>query len=279
MNPVRILILIVAALAAMGAAFMVSRMVGGSDTGEASQQVVVETVEISQASVLTASRDLRVGEIIAEGDLRWRPWPENSILPAMIAEADSPEARSDLAGATVRLPMFEGEPVNRLRFIKRGDQGMMSALIGPGMRAVAIEISTETGSGGFVLPEDRVDIILTYDELVQLDGETTSRVTARTILKNVRILAIDQFIATGEGVEGTQSRIGNTATIEVTPDEADLLNAAERAGRLSLSLRPIDAIGPDEPRDPRMELLGRSASDGAVTVIRSGRPSHVGVGG
>jgi pilus assembly protein CpaB len=277
MNPVRIIILIVAAAAAIGAAFMVSRMVNTPGPVQTTQEVVVETVEISQASVLTAARDLRVGELIAPGDLRWKLWPENNILPAMISQDAAPEAINDLTGATVRLPMFQDEPVNRLRFIQRGEQGLMAALINPGMRAMAIEISTETGSGGFVLPEDRVDIILTYDEMIQLDGETTTRITARTVVKNVRVLAIDQFIATGEG--GTQSRIGNTATVEVTPDEAELLNAAERAGRLSVTLRPIDSIGPDEPRDPRMELLGRGASDGAVTIIRNGRPSLVGVGG
>ena len=105
----------------------------------------------------------------------------------------------------------------------------MAAILSSGMRAVSTEISAENGAGGFILPNDRVDVMLSKREKDNI-------VTSQVILTNVRVLAIDQA---PKEREGQNAVVGKTATLELTPGDAEILTRARQSGTLSLALRSI----------------------------------------
>jgi len=190
-SPIKIIIVLVAAAAAIGA-FMLARS-ALSDNASASPQpvVVAKKVEEPKVDVLISNRDLRVGEVIGQDDLEWMKWPEISVTLTQITKDAEPDAIQDMTGSIVRIPIFESEPILLQKIVDRGETGIMAALLSPGMRAVSLEISAESASGGFILPNDRVDVLLTYeDEDNRAEGET---ITA-TIFENVRVLAIEALL-------------------------------------------------------------------------------------
>lgn len=284
MSPMRIIILVGALIAAGAAAFLVQRISAPTTVTNTvnQQQTVTEIaeVEVSEVQVLVARRDMRPGDTLKEEDLEWAPWPEESLVEGFLNEEMSPDAITDIAGSIAKTPIFDHEPINTRKLVVKGEQGLMAALIEPGMRAISVEISTESASGGFILPNDRVDLILTYDVEIQMEDRSVERPVATPILNNVRVLAIDQVYRTGE--EGGASYVGNVATMEVTPKEAELVSLSQRLGTLTLSLRPYSESSADLPRNPRTDILesgGSSASNAdKVTIYRNGRVSNVGGG-
>lgn len=280
MSPVRIVILLLALLAAGGAALLVSRMSVPQVVTETvtQDQRVVQMREVSQVKVLTVSRDLTIGEAVMAEDLRWSDWPERSVLPTHFTQTLAPDAIEDIAGAIVKMPVYANEPILQQRIVKRGEAGLLPVLMGPDMRAIAISISPESATGGFVLPNDRVDLILTMEqEASAATGIISDRRVAQTILQNVRVLAIDQTYAITE--EGGSSRIGSTATLELTPREVELVTLARRLGSLSLSLRPLTEDAVRSAREPRFDLMSGDAGARGITIIRNSKPAAAGVGG
>ncbi|WP_371309391.1 Flp pilus assembly protein CpaB [Hyphomonas sp.] len=279
MSPMRLIILLGAAAAAIAAAFLVRGISKPQTVTQTvvESQTVVETQEVSETHVLVAKRDLVVGDLLSPDDFKWSPWPEKSIVPGYRTEEDSPQAIDELSGSVVRIQIYEDEPILPQKLVMKGETGFMAALLKPGMRAISVEISTESASGGFILPDDRVDVILTYDVQVQTSESIMERPVTETILQNVRVLAIDQVFAQGES--GSPSQIGNTATLEVNPSEAELIAHAQRLGTLSLSLRPwADALDTGS-RGARTDLLvGGNGGGNGVTVFRNGQAS-AGIGG
>lgn len=183
----------------------------------------------------------------------------------------------ELNGAVVKTALYKGEPVMAQKIVIKGEQGLLSAMMNPDMRAVSIEISAESASGGFVLPNDRVDLILTYDQRSQPERGIPERTVANTIIQNVRVLAIDQNFAVN--AEGETARLGSTATIEVTPREAELVAMAQRLGQVTLSLRPLDTFVSGTERKPRTDMLEGSGSESGITIFRNGQPVAASVGG
>ncbi|MFN7054406.1 Flp pilus assembly protein CpaB [Hyphomonas sp.] len=280
MSPVRIIILLLALVAAGGAALIVSRMGGTEVVTETitQTQTMIQNREVSQTKVLTAVRDMPIGQRVTSDDLRWTDWPERSVLPSHFTRAASPEAIDELAGSVVRMPIYTGEPILAARIVKRGEAGLLPVLIEPDMRAVAIQISPETATGGFVLPNDRVDLVLTFEQKASpATGLIEDRIVSQTILKNVRVLAIDQAIQAAE--EGSPTRIGNTATIEVTPAEVEMIALSRRVGQLSLSLRPLSEDAVRAAREPRFDLMNGDGGARGITIIRNSKPVAAGVGG
>lgn len=280
MSPIRIVILLLALLAAGGAALLVSRMSDPQVVTETvtQQQRVIQTQEVSKAKVLTVKRDLTIGEAITEDDLSWADWPERSVLPAHFTQALAPDAITDVTGAIVKMPVYANEPLLQQRIVKRGEAGLLPVLMEPEMRAIAISISPESASGGFVLPNDRVDLILTMEqEASPATGILSARTVAQTLLKNVRILAIDQTYASTP--EGGSTHIGSTATLEVTPAEVELITLANRIGSLSIALRPLTDDAVRSAREPRFDLMSGDAGARGVTIIRNSKPAAAGVGG
>lgn len=287
MSPMRLIILLVAALAAGGAAFLVRNMAlqtppppPPAPVQEAPVQIT-EIIEVPQTPVLVLTRDVRVGDLIYPTDLVWRDWPDESVNVNYYTQDMYPNAIEELSNSVVRTAMVENEPLLPHKIVTKGSTGYMAALLAPGMRAVSVEISADNASGGFILPGDRVDVMITYDVTFNADIEEVTRPTTTTIIENARILAIDQIF--GEG-SGGQFVIGSTATLELFPDQARLLTLADRLGAVTLVLRSVHDADETEPTMARTDFLidvepfGNGSGTGSnrtVTVWRDGRPTTV----
>lgn len=258
MNKARIAILAVALIGGVSAAMMAG---GSPPPAPVETKVVVQ--QIPMDGVLVASRNIDVGARIRSGDLRWAEWPRDSIAPELIRRTGAPQALEEFNDAVARSQFFAGEPIRSERLVQGQKSGFLAASLPPGFRAVAITIDQTgaTSAGGFVLPNDRVDVISTIRE-ASSGAETFE---SRTILSNVRVLAIGQTV---QEKNGERTIIGGNATLEVDPGQAETLILAQRVGQLSLSLRSIMDQGKTEVPD---ENAG--SSDSSITIVRYGNTS------
>ena len=258
MKPARIIILAVAIVAAGMAGLLAMRLSG-------SKSVVLQQAESvikkePTVNVLVSAANLPVGSRLDDKSMRWMAWPEGSVVDGFITENTRPDAMTELAGVVVRLPMFEDEPVRREKIADSSGR-VMSSLLPSGKRAVATEISVATGAGGFILPNDRVDVIM-------VRRGTEDNYLTETVLSNVRVLAIDQQIQ--EKPDGEKSVVGTTATLELTPDQAKVITVAQQmAERLSLALRSV-ADAQEEDTSAADYLLSGGTGGPTIQVIKSG---------
>lgn len=274
MNVARIIVLMAALLAAAAAAFFVYRSSSG-----APEPVEPQVVQAATAEVLAARRDLAVGSRISASDLYWQAWPEDAVGPSQILRDRNPDAAEEFAGAVVRSEIGEGEPVLPRFLLQAGEAGFMSAVLTPGMRAHAVPITAETGAGGFILPGDRVDVIVAYE--AEAEGSSRRRFfVSETVVENARVLAIDQVFGGEEDADSVV--VGETATLEVTAEQARALALATERGQISLSLRSLaDAEGgprlvttqPAPQSEPDLPDVPQSYGneDGQVVVYRYGQ--------
>jgi pilus assembly protein CpaB len=228
MNVARVVVLAVALAAGGAAAFLVSS--GGDKPAPAPAPVV----QLPTVDVLIAKGDIAMGTAVSTEDFAWQAWPAATTGASYITKKDRPNAIEELAKSITRAPFTAGEPIREAKLIKaNGASGFMAAILPSGMRAVSTEISPETGAGGFILPNDRVDVILSH----RGNADSKSKIpTSETILSNVRVLAIDQAV---EEKNGQRVVVGKTATIELTPGQAETLSQARQLGTLSLALRSL----------------------------------------
>ena len=258
MKPARIIILAVAVVSAGVAGFLALQVARGGGASVVTTETVVEREPT--VNVLVAKESLPVGARLNPEVVAWAAWPQGSIVEGFITDQNRPDAVEALNGAITRLPIFNGEPIRQEKIADSSNR-IMSSLLPSGKRAVATEITVATGAGGFVLPNDRVDVIMVRK------GDTGGYVT-ETVLSNVRVLAIDQQIQ--EKPDGSKSVVGNTATLELNPDQTRVIMVAqEMAERLSLALRSVaDA---QEPDNSAADYL-LSGKDGApqVQIIKTG---------
>jgi len=263
MNAVRLIVLAVAALAAVFAAVFVR---GAMQPAAAPSAVAVEAPERPLSQVLVVQRDIHPGERVTASDFRWVDWPEEAVLSAFITQQSQADAMDALSGAVARAPFSEGEPVMSAKLVHPGEAGFMAAVLDEGMRAVAVPISAESSAGGFILPNDRVDLLVTREGR---DAYTVSDL----LVENVRVLAIDQtYVEEGDSVV-----LGSTATLEITPNQARAVAAAVATGDIILALRSVA----DREGGPR--LPGALPEDDGparqVRVIRYGSEQRVALGG
>jgi pilus assembly protein CpaB len=201
--------------------------------------------QIATSEILVAKNDIGMGTALSAQDIEWQKWPEASAAnPAFIRKTEHPDALAQFAGAIVRVPMAAGEPVRENKLIRGKGSGYMAAILPSGMRAYSTEISAETGAGGFILPNDRVDVILSGRDREAEKATGVEAHVSTTILTDVRVLAIDQLV---QEKDGQRVVVGKTATLELTQRQAEMLAVARQTGVLSLSLRSIvDANGPKQ---------------------------------
>jgi len=204
-----------------------------------------------------------MGQAVSPGDVQWQAWPAGTATGNFIRRTDRPTAIEDLAGNIARVPFVAGEPIREAKLVNAKGSGFMAAILPSGMRAVSTQISPETGAGGFILPNDRVDVILTRRDR-DAEKSTGSEVqTSETVLSNIRVLAIDQSVEEKSG--GQKVVVGKTATLEMTPAQAETLALSRQLGSLSLTLRSItDAQGDDSQNDDK------SKRGGSVNIVRFG---------
>lgn len=259
MSPVRLLIVLVAAVSAIGMAVVLQRALGGK-----AEKPVAEAPPAAPAKpmtqVLVAKHDLAVGARLTEADIGWQAWPSDAVNAAFItngaapSKAEGPVAQAKavvtgqmiggdpakaLDGAIVRDPILAGEPISARKIVRGGDGGYLSVVLTPGKRAVAVPVSADTTAGGFILPGDRVDVISTRDS--PMPGVGGGRVIiGETVLRNVRVLALDQKTTADKDAK---TMVAATATLEVGAAEAEALAGAKAGGPVTLALRAYTDMG------------------------------------
>lgn len=250
----------IAAFAAGVMALLARNLLGGGTPPAAA----APSPRIVMSEVLVAASQLTPGSALMPASVRWQEWPSAYVDPGFITQSAAPDISRIVKGAVVRAPMMPGEPVSTTKIVHGGAAGFLASQLMPGMRAVSIQVSAATDAGGFILPDDRVDVVCTSALPESHSAE------ASTILKDVRVLAIDQTADSKD----TKAVVARTATLEVSPAQTELIERAKAAGTLSLALR---ALG-----DSGIENVKRSSPDQPtvrlVDIFRYGvsRPTIVG---
>ena len=258
MKPARIIVLVVAIAAGGFAALLAGR-------SDKPQVVAPEPVSrIETVEVLVAKSDINMGQTVTAQEMQWQIWPREAASNSFIRKSDKSNAIEELSGAIARTPFVTGEPIREAKLIKAKGSGFLAAMLPAGMRAVSTEISPETGAGGFILPNDRVDIILTRRDREAEKRAAADVHTSETILTNIRVLAIDQAV---EEKGGQRVVVGKTTTLELTPRQAETLALSRQLGTLSLALRSLaDANAAPETDEGDEKRRGR----GEINMVRFG---------
>lgn len=213
--------------------------------------------EVNEAQVLVADGDLPAGRILQEADLRWQPWPEDGVSETYALKGE--HEIGDYVGAVLRSRIVAGEPLSQARVVKPGDRGFLAAVLTPGARAVSVPVNETSGIAGLVFPGDRVDIIMTH---TMRRGNGTSeediRRASETVLRDIRVIAIDQSIDD----QSDKPKPAKTATLEVSTEQAEMLNVMMELGTLSLSLRSLGVPeGTEEAQQLAETASGKPAAD------------------
>jgi pilus assembly protein CpaB len=256
MNRARIMVLAIA----LGAGGVAAYLVSGSDNSPAPAQPVAQ---LPTVDVLVAKSEIALGQTVKPEDLQWQTWPTASASSNFIRRSERPDATTQIAGSIARGAFIAGEPIREQKLVKADGSGFMAAILPTGMRAVSTEISAETGAGGFILPNDRVDVLLTRRMKNPERPALPDVVVTTIILTNIRVLAIDQA---PKEKDGQSAVLGKTATLELKPEQTIELAASRQAGTLSLALRSIADV--NQTSDiPELRPNKRSES---INVVRYG---------
>jgi pilus assembly protein CpaB len=251
----RVLVLAVALVAGGIAAYLALNLGSG---GTPAPTVVELAPQIQSQDVLVAATDIGQGAKLTPENVRWQRWPDDAMNGNYIQKQTRPDAIEQLQNSIVRSQFVAGEPIREVK-LARPESGFLSAILPSGMRAVAVRISAQNTAGGFILPGDRVDVVQTLAQ--QSSSDAPAENVSRTILTNIKVLAIDQTV--GEE-EGEANVVGKTATLELDPAQVELITSAEASGTLSLALRSIadtdEVVSSHEQRQ-----------SGTVRIFRGGR--------
>jgi len=255
MYTARIVVLTIALSAGGVAAYLAS----GSDNKPAPPE---PAAQLQTVDVLVARSDIGLGQTVKPEDTQWQTWPAATASNIYIRRSDRPDATTEMAGSIARAPFLAGEPIRDQKLVKANGSGFMAAILPTGMRAISTEISPETAAGGFILPNDRVDVILSKHDKSTRPG-AADVINSEIILANIRVLAIDQA---PKEKDGQNTVVGRTVTLELKPEQAETLARARQTGTLALALRSIADInisdsGPDDQAPKKGE---------GVSVVRYG---------
>jgi pilus assembly protein CpaB len=228
MHTARIVVLIIA----LGAGGIAAWLASGSDKSAPVEPVA----QLPTVDVLVAKSDIGLGESVSPDTLQWQTWPAATASNNVIRRSERPDAQTEIAGSIARAPFIAGEPIREAKLVKANGSGFMAAILPTGMRAISTEISPETGAGGFILPNDRVDVILSKRDKNPDRSGQPDIVDSQIILTNIRVLAIDQA---PKEKDGQNAVVGRTVTLELKPEQAETLARARQTGTLALALRSI----------------------------------------
>src|SRR6267154_4731940 len=256
MNTARIVVLTIA----VGAGGIAAYLASGSDNKPLPAAPVAQ---LQTVDVLVAKGDIGLGQSVKPDDLQWQTWPAATASNTFIRRNERPDATTQVLGSIARAPFIQGEPIREPKLVRANGSGFMAAILPTGMRAVSTEISPETGAGGFILPNDRVDVILSKHDKNPDRGGAADIVNSEVILSNVRVLAIDQA---PKEKDGQTSVVGKTVTLELKPEQAETLARARQSGTMSLALRSIADVNMVENRTEDQALK----RGGSVNVVRYG---------
>jgi pilus assembly protein CpaB len=224
---------------AVAAGFLAFRMVMVGGNEPETQVTQAPAIEQKSAKVLVAAMDISLGQKLGEDDFSWAPWPEDAIPQGAVTKKSDAGAVEEYVGRIAKAPIFAGEPIRSERLINT-DKGFMAAILPKGKRAIAVSVEAETTAGGFILPGDKVDLILTRKS----DDVTHSE----TILENVRVLAIDSTTAGEQDQKNLSPK--RTATLELTLQQSEVVAQSQQTGTISLALRSaLDSADDAEQED------------------------------
>lgn len=269
-KPTNIALIAVALIAGGTAAFLAMQQ--GAPAPQApvvaaapAPQTITQVIEEPKVQVLVAKTAIAVGQRLSPTSVEWVEWPEDTTRPDFFLQTTAPDALETMSGAVARYEFFPGEPIREIK-LARADRGFLSAVLDPGTRGVSVAVSAESASGGFILPNDRVDVVLTTS--------VGTRQGSSTILRNVRVLAINSTIGetagakprsesknsgdsdkpqgeeTADAAPGTFSSA--IATLALDPDQAEVIISATLNGRLSLVLRPTADVADADAASDRV---------------------------
>jgi pilus assembly protein CpaB len=259
MNRARIVVLTIA----VGAGGVAAYLASGSDDKPAP---AAPAAQLQTVDVLVAKSDIGLGQTVTPADMVWQTWPTASASNTFIRRNERPDATTQIAGSIARAPFIAGEPIREPKLVKGNGSGFMAAILPSGMRAISTEISPETGAGGFILPNDRVDVILSKREKNAAVAGAPDAVKSEIILSNIRVLAIDQA---PKEKDGQNNVVGKTVTLELKPEQAETLARARQTGTLQLALRSITDINMAENTDDQAS----SKRGETINVVRYGVPT------
>jgi len=262
MGRARILLLVVAIVAGGLAAFLATR--GGQVPDPVT---VTEVQQETREQVLVASQPIGVGERLNARVLQWQDWPSGAVRSEYLTKAAAPDATEQLDGAVARFEIFAGEPIREAK-LARSDQGYLSAVITPGMRAVSMGVTATSGAGGFITPNDRVDVVLSRD--------TPNGTQSETLLRNIKVLAIGVRLgelgqsggADSEEPEAKTFQNATIATLEVNPRQSETIINASQIGNLSLVLRSVADFA-------EVIAAGSAGSNSSIRMIRYGKERNI----
>jgi pilus assembly protein CpaB len=230
-------------------------------------------------SVLVARNEIKRGQILRPDDLVWQVWPEGGLdRNYIVLGTKTPES---FAGFVARNPISGGEPITESKIIDPGARGFLSAVLRAGTRAISVPVTAISGISGFIFPGDQVDLLITYQVSVpdqdnkQNPNATNDHKVAETILRDIRVIAIDQKLET----KPSEVVVAHTATLEVTPKQGEIIALASEMGKLSLTLRSLvpgeaattkvasnESLGDDHPAVPFQTTDSPPAIDATYTV-------------
>lgn len=230
--------LALAVVLAIGVAFLTRIFLTKEKPG---QETVVKHEQVTR--VLVAGKTLFPGNQIKTGDLAWQEWPKTALNTSYMTEENA--KIEDFTGSVVRFPISKGNPIVREELIKKGDKGILAAVLSPGTRAVSIDVTPSSADSGLIFPGDHVDVILSST----FSAENQQVGKSKTILKNLKVLAFDTAIVPPAEQPKTPPHV---ATLEVTPEQAEILMAAAKEGTITLSLHSmatgvVEAKADDKP--------------------------------
>ena len=300
MKTSRYVVLGIAAVAGILLFFLVRTLISGKPTTQATASATVAApAPVAMAHVLVAARAIKAGTHLSDDDMAWQDWPGDKVNAAYITDksgaspaptAGSEEAAAkivktgqDVAGAAQRLigpgakaayiggvareDIQQGEPILDAKIVRADAGGFMAVMLNPGMRAIAVPVSVDNTAGGFILPGDHVDILVTH-QIPRQGGQGGNIDSVQPVLRNIRVLAIDQQVKT----EDKPNMIGATATLEVSPTDGQALVLAKASGTLSLLLRSYaDLQGPSGV----VSAIPSGDTQSSVRVFRNGQTSEV----
>jgi len=261
MKRAQLLGIAIAGVCGLGAFFLAKNLV--SKPREIQVEKLTNTTE-----VLVARAGISLGQIATESSFRWQSWPQDAIPPGAVNRnpGGSSSGMRPFVGAIARTPILAGEPITRAKLVSAKEGGVLAAILPEGKRAVAVGIRDDyLAAGKLILPNDRVDVILVRKQRTRAGGDDTS---SETLFRDIRVLAIGQRI---EVKEGQKNADGNTATLELTPREAEELVLARSRGEITLALRSIA----DFNKKDDVETTKKNAkASSTVNVLRYGIKSR-----
>lgn len=242
MSARQLIVLVIAAVAAVGALLLI-RGLGARQA----EQTSAEAEQIAGQQVLVAARDIPQGAALAPSDLAVALFPTSSVSPSFVRLDQQPSAQADFVNGVTRRAFVQGEPIVASAVVQPDGRGFLAAQLEPGFRAVAVEIEAITAVGGFIQPNDHVDVIMTARINNREGGGEAVR--SDIVLRDVRVLALGDRTNTQESGDAPEMVEAGVAVLELSAEDARTLALADEMGAISLALRGVQAetVGQSAP--------------------------------